>query len=187
MIDSYTNPIVVANSTAAIAPMKLLLLAVPLIPRLVPTHVVITFKTVTSLSSIIPELFIKNTPTVTTVGTCCYRYHQPKKKKKEMKDGFSYFRSISITLIWSVYNILAKVLANRLKQVLGVLISDSQNVFIGGRQIVDSVIIANECLDSRMRSGIPSVLCKLDLKKAYDHAIWDFFSYLLRRSGFDSK
>jgi hypothetical protein len=104
-----------------------------------------------------------------------------------MKDGFSYFRNISITLIGSVYNILAKVLAYRLKQVLGVLISDSQNVFIGGRQIVDSVIIANECLDSRMRSGIPSVLCKLDFKKAYDHVIWDFFSYLLRRSGFGSK
>jgi hypothetical protein len=53
-------------------------------------------------------------------------------KRKEMKDGFLYFRNISITLIGSVYNILAKVLANRLKQVLGVLISDSQNVFIGG-------------------------------------------------------
>jgi hypothetical protein len=45
MIDT----IVVANSTAGIAPMNLTLLALPLLPRLVPTHVVITFNTVTSI------------------------------------------------------------------------------------------------------------------------------------------
>jgi hypothetical protein len=42
------------------------------------------------------------------------------------------FRPIS--LIGSVYKILAKVLANRLKWVLDGLIFESQNAFIGGRQ-----------------------------------------------------
>ena len=57
------------------------------------------------------------------------------------------FRPIS--LIGSMCKLLAKVLANKFRGVLDGLISDSQNVFVGGQQMLDSVLIANECLDSR--------------------------------------
>jgi hypothetical protein len=105
--------------------------------------------------------------------------------KKQNALNIRDFRPIS--LIGSVYKILAKVLANRLRKVLDGLVSESQNAFVGGRQTLDSVLIANECLDSRLKSHIPGVVCKLDIEKAYDHVNWDCLLHLLDRMGFGSK
>ena len=62
----------------------------------------------------------------------------PKKQAvKEIRD----FRPIS--LVGGVYKIIAKVLANRLRSVMGKIISASQNAFVKERQILDPVLIAN--------------------------------------------
>lgn len=53
-----------------------------------------------------------------------------------------------ISLIGSVYKLIAKVLAVRLQGVLPTLISDNQFAFTSGRKIADCILIANEVVDA---------------------------------------
>ena len=71
--------------------------------------------------------------------------------------------------------------------VLDKRVSEPQNAFVRGRQILDFLLITNECLDSHIRYSIPGVLCMLDLEKAYKHLHWNFLLNMLRGRGFDSR
>ena len=84
--------------------------------------------------------------------------------KKEGAEDLRDFRPIS--LVGSVYKLLAKVLANRLKLVIGEVISDSHQAFIQGRQILDDVLIASKALDSRLKDNMSGLLLKMDIEKA---------------------
>ena len=64
--------------------------------------------------------------------------------KKSGAEDLGDFRPIS--LLGGLYKLLAKVLANRLKRVVGKVVSTSQNAFVMGRQILDA-LIANEVID----------------------------------------
>ena len=95
------------------------------------------------------------------------------------------FRPIS--LVGGLYKIIAKVLSNHMRRVVHCLISESQNAFMKGRQILDSVLIASECIDSRLKVGVSRVLCNLDIEKAYDHVNWEFILFLLQQCDFSDK
>lgn len=52
-----------------------------------------------------------------------------------------------ICLVGSVLKIISKVLAGRLKRVIGIVISKNQSAFVPGKQLLDGVVMANEMVD----------------------------------------
>ncbi|GKV27405.1 hypothetical protein SLEP1_g36578 [Rubroshorea leprosula] len=85
-----------------------------------------------------------------------------------------------ISLIGVMYKILAKLLANRLRKVIG----EQQMAFIRGRQLAEGVVIANEVIDEAKRNKKKSFIFKVDFEKAYDKVCWGFIDYMLTRMGF---
>ncbi|RVW50807.1 Transposon TX1 uncharacterized 149 kDa protein [Vitis vinifera] len=92
-----------------------------------------------------------------------------------------------ISLLGALYKLLAKVLANRLKKVIGKVISSDQNAFIKGRQILDGSLIANEVVDSWQKRGEEGMVCKLDIEKVHDSINWQFLLKVMQKMGFGSK
>ena len=97
--------------------------------------------------------------------------------KKRGAEDFKDFRPISF--VGSLYKLIAKVIANRLKKIMGRLVNKAQNVFMEGRQILDAPLIANEVIDSMLRKGEKGILCKLDIEKAYDQINWSILLTIL--------
>ncbi|KAK2648316.1 hypothetical protein Ddye_015805 [Dipteronia dyeriana] len=79
---------------------------------------------------------------------------------KTMKD----YRPIS--LVGSLYKILAKVLANRMRRVLDSVVRESQMAFVKNRQILDNFIIADEIIHH--------------WKKSYE---WGLFECVVQENG----
>ncbi|XP_052299727.1 uncharacterized protein LOC127903105 [Citrus sinensis] len=98
------------------------------------------------------------------------------------------YRPISLCNV--VYRIVAKVIANRLKQVLHQIISPYQSAFVPNRIITDNIVIGYECLHKiRHSKGRKNELVslKLDISKVYDRVEWGFLEHIMRRLGFIEK
>ena len=87
--------------------------------------------------------------------------------KKSQTFKISDFKPIS--LVTSLYKIIAKVLSGHLRKVLHETIFGSQGAFVEERHILDVVLIVNEVVDKKRRSGEEGVVFKIDFEKAYDH------------------
>jgi hypothetical protein len=95
------------------------------------------------------------------------------------------FRPIS--LLGSIYKLVAKVLTNRLCLVMDSLTSKNQSAFIKGRLLVDGVLVINEVVDWVKKVKRKCLIFKVDFEKAYDSVSWSFVEYMLQRFGFDEK
>ncbi|GAU49945.1 hypothetical protein TSUD_408400 [Trifolium subterraneum] len=92
------------------------------------------------------------------------------------------FRPIS--LVGNLYKILAKVLANRLRLVIGSVMYESQTAFVKDRQILDGILIANEVVDEARKFKKDLMLFKVDFEKACDSVDWGYLDDVMGRMSF---
>ncbi|GJU30900.1 RNA-directed DNA polymerase, eukaryota [Tanacetum coccineum] len=95
------------------------------------------------------------------------------------------FRPIS--LIGSIYKIIAKILSNRLVNVLGDIVNEVQSAFIVERQMLDGPFILNEILQWCTKKKKKTLIFKVDFEKAFDSIRWDFLDDVLKEFGFRCK
>ena len=87
-----------------------------------------------------------------------------------------------------LYKIFSKVLANCLKKILPLIISEHQSAFTKDRLISDNIMVASETLHclQRYNSGSHGYMAiKLDMNKAYDRVEWLFLEGIMRKISFN--
>lgn len=83
------------------------------------------------------------------------------------------FRSISC--LNTIYKVIAKLLADRLKEILTDAIGHSQSAFLPSRLLSENVLLATEIVHGYNSNNVePSGMLKVDLRKAFDTLRWDF-------------
>jgi hypothetical protein len=102
--------------------------------------------------------------------------------KKENPQRLADFRPIS--LVSSLYKIMSKVLANKLRKVVCKVVYESQTTFVQGRQILDEILIANEIADDARRIKKDLLLFQVDFEKAYDWVDWRFLGDVMIKMNF---
>ena len=89
-----------------------------------------------------------------------------------------------ISLVGSLYKILVKVLANRLRLVIGSVVSESQSAFVKMKQILYSILIANEAVDEARHLNKELLLFKVDFEKVYDSVDLNYLDSVMANMNF---
>jgi hypothetical protein len=98
------------------------------------------------------------------------------------------FRPISLCTV--MYKVIAKCMVNRLRPILGEVVSINQSAFVRGRLITDNALVAFECfhfIEHNANANKDFCAYKLDLSKAYDRVDWDFLKRVMKRMGFSRR
>ena len=75
----------------------------------------------------------------------------------------------------------------RLTPFMNILVSRAQSAFIKSRCIHDNFMYVRNYARRLQRTNTPSLLLKLDIKKAFDSVRWEYLLDLLQRRGFPSR
>lgn len=102
--------------------------------------------------------------------------------KLEWACGLKHFRPIS--LIGSLYKVISKVFAKRMKSVMGKLIGENQTTYLKGRNILDGVVILNEIIRDAKISKNRRLIFKVDFSKAFDSINWDYLLDMMKGMNF---
>ena len=108
--------------------------------------------------------------------------------KKKNPSALTDYRPISLCNV--LYKLIAKVITNRLKKVLAIIISPSQSAFVPGRLITDKVLVTFKALhtmDIKLKGRDAYMALKLDMSKAYDRVEWNYLEAVMRKLGFDDR
>lgn len=92
-----------------------------------------------------------------------------------------------ISLYNVLYKLISKVLANRIRIFLLMLISESQSTFVPRIQITNNILIFYEIiyfLKKKCMGNQGFMSLKLDMSKAYDRMEWNYLEYTLFVLGF---
>ncbi len=104
-------------------------------------------------------------------------------KKKGSIKKLENYRPISLLNV--DYKILAKVLSNRIKNVLGSVISPTQAYSVPGRDIADTVCTIQDVIRHMEEEG--GIVLSLDLNKAFDRVEHDFLWKTMGKLGFGKR
>jgi hypothetical protein len=97
--------------------------------------------------------------------------------KTDASSSFGDYRPIALCNL--CYKLISKIIAIRIKPILSRFLSQEQLGFLKGRQIIDAIGTAQECLHSIKSKKSKALILKLDLKKAFDCIDWDFIRLIL--------
>nr|GEV71529.1 RNA-directed DNA polymerase, eukaryota, reverse transcriptase zinc-binding domain protein [Tanacetum cinerariifolium] len=92
-----------------------------------------------------------------------------------------------ISLIGSLYKIIAKLLANRLVTVMSDLVNEVQSAFIANRQILDGHFMLNEIIHWCKSKKKQTMIFKVDFEKAFDSVRLDFLDDVMANFGFGTR
>lgn len=100
--------------------------------------------------------------------------------KRKNPDSMSHFRPISLCNV--IFKIISKVLANKMKKIMGTIISNCQSAFVPERVITDNILISFEILHymkTKRRGNTSHMAIKFDMSKVYDRVEWDYLKALM--------